>query len=350
MKIAKDKKLLSRGLTHFSKRSKNKFLSKALGIGGTVAGALGFERAMVSRPPNQSRGGRRRASPAGVSATSGVSTVGAGNAPVAFARTDELRSAVRFLPGDTEDSVMIHAVEQFTQAACLNLNPNPNVGSYKVSPTNPDLFPWLSAIARQYQRYRLKFLRLHFQHYSATDVQSEVMLQYYPDPDKDLTGITAQELKECSNFMTGAGYEDFCHTADLTGLDPSKWYDSTNESTLDDEQEFAGKIAYITMNPSNGSALNTVFTVGNIWIEALFHLKGRQNPIEVAAVPFLMKAVRSKDSQERRLALCLRVCKKLIEDTERKRTPKAAIDPLDELEKMFPALTLGKEKSTYPIR
>lgn len=348
---AKEKRLLSKGLNHFSKRAKNKFLSKALGIGGTVAGALGFERAMVSRAPrpNQNRGGRRRAPRAGVSATTGATTVGAGNAPVAFARTDDLKASVRMIPADTDDSIYIHAVEQAKNVGCVSGTSSNQQVDEKISPTNDALFPWLSTIAKQYERYRLKFLRLHFQHYAPTNVQAEIMMQYYPDPDKAVTGLTPTQLKECSNFMTGACYEDFAHTADLSGLDPNKWYDTTADALLDDEQEFAGKCSVYGLNMDNGTA-SGVFFVGNFWIEAVFHLKGRQNAPVAAIASSLEKALYARDEKERRLAICLRICKKVIDDIDQRRNEVHKKDPLEELEKKFPALTLAPAASLFPTR
>lgn len=349
--VARDKRLLSQGLNHLSRRSKNKALSKLFGIGGGIAGALGFANPVQGGPrrprPQVPRRGRRRITNAMAQANGGSSTAGAANAPVAFARTDRLRAKMQFGPGDTDDAILVHACEQ-VQAVGYNPAFNPNFDvSQPVSPTNATLFPWLSVIAAQWERYKLKKLRLHYQHYAPTNVQAEIMTQYFPNPDKDPTTLTAQELKECSNFMTGACYEDFVQEVDLSAIDPSEWYD-TGAAVSDSTNEYCGRVGVYGMNGVGAAgAVNT----GNFWIEAVFELKGRQTSALAAAMADFRKALRSKADPARRLAVMAAICQKLIQKADDARVVKPRQDPFLALEedlqvRPIPVSTLGLKFQT----
>lgn len=360
VQAAQQGKWASRGLAALSGRTRNRALRGLLSGGSKVASALGFDQALgtglppyVGMPPPRPGGRRRRnrrrrnrrttsaprASNAGVSVTSGASTVGAGNAPVAFARTDQLAPMFRAAPSDSADGMIVHAVEYVTQptfAATAGQFGTPLFT--KVGPQSTTLFPWLSSMAPLFQRYRMKFLRLHFQHFAATSAQGQLLLQFYPDPSYNngvSTGLTQAIVSELGNFMTGACYEDWCHTADLSGIDKSQWFDCQVSPPTDDvNSNYCGIIGVHTMN----SGVASQPPPGNFWVEAVFEFKGRSMSSVTVGLNQLRSAITSRLPAERKLRLSAKLLTSMVEEYEanlRARKDARSADPVLELEQKF---------------
>jgi len=284
LKAARQNKWASRGLQNLSQRSKNRFVKGLLSGGANAARFFGFKQAISDgavRKMKLGRGAGKRAraknARAAISLSSGATTVGAGDAPVAFARTDDLRPSFRAYPSQEKDGLIVHSVDfvgslgtsSATAGAWLGLT------SLQVSPSNATLHPWLSAIAPNFQRYKLKFLKIHYQHFVGTAVAGQVTLQYSPDPilnTSNLGGLTQTQSQNSGNYMTGALYEDFAHQCDLSGLDPGNWYDTeTSLGSADANANYSGQLAWFTANAAASQA-----STGNIFVEAVYELHERK--------------------------------------------------------------------------
>lgn len=296
LNMARQGKWASRGLSHLSGKTKNRFLKGLLGGGSKVAAALGFGRAMG----DQAKGGRRRAPPPPTgrvrfpTVTSGGNTAGAANAPVAFGRTQQLRPLFRAYPSQSGDGMIVHSVDFLGQVGPFNAT----AGTFQsnllgqISPAASGTFNWLSGMADLFGRYKMKLFRLHYEHYCATSIQGQIVLQYWPDANFNggvMTGVTQQVSQECSNYMTGAVYEDFSHTADLSGLDKGQWYNTETTLGADSPNEnYAGLFSVFTTN-GVGAQVST----GNIWVEGVFEFHERKTSTVTSGVAELKQILRT---------------------------------------------------------
>lgn len=321
--FAKQHRLASKGLKHLSNAVSNKTLKKILGGGSKMAAAIGFGRAMGTsgRSPYKEGMSRKhakkyRASRAGVGAASGANTVGAGNAPVQFARTDQLKPYFRMTQGDCEDSVIVHTVDYVGQTgnsaaagawSCIQ--------TLQLSPSSAVLHPWLSGIAPLFQRYKLKFLRLHYQHFTGTATPGLLVLQYFPNAETNsgtLAALTQTQSQNSSNFMTGALYEDFFHTADLHGIDPTQWYDTqlTQPAGGDLNSNFAGLIGVFTA--STTATTNT----GNFWVEAVYELSQRKLSSINVGLSQVRRLLEARIEKAQKLEYMTLACAQMIRSRE----------------------------------
>lgn len=362
MQTVKDNKLISRGLNALGRRAKNRLLRRALTGAGKIASNLGFDAAIGTTQTNQStsrrnpkrrRGGRRRAKTAGVVSVSGATTVGAGNAPVAFARTLDLKPFFGAYPVANGDGMMVHVVEAVGQVNWAGAGNTFGVPFFsKLGPQNSGLFPWLSTFAPLFARYKLKFLRLHYQHFTGTSTPGQVMLQYFPDPswnDSVATGLTYTIVTQAGNFMTGAAYEDFFHTADLSAVDPDAWLDTQSTTPSDDvNPNYAGLVGVYTLNGAPAQP-NT----GNFWIEAVFEFNGRSSSSVTVGISQINAVIRSKIDRERKQRLAFALVTQVLDDLEAVEKRKKAA-PVDEfivsLEKKLPVPARPSDEETAPTR
>lgn len=213
------------------------------------------------------------------------------------------------------------------------------VGTYQISPANTSTHPWLAAIALNFERYKLKFLRLHYQHFIGTSQQGQLVLQYVPNPDFNsgtFVGITQAQSQNMSNYMSGALYEDFFHTCDLHGLDPDQWYNCslTQPGSDSPSSNIAGMAMVATAN-TGGDIGNT----GNMWIEAVYEFSGRKlNTVTVG----LSKAniiIHSKLERDQKLALLSRLSTQLLDAYEEAEAAKVR-EKVDELTAIMKELKL----------
>lgn len=340
-------KAISRGAKYLAPKM-GKFAPAVRTI-GDIAGALGFSKAIVNqnqKRKNRRKLGRRKSKKLGlVTIPDSRNTAGAANAPVAFARTEELRPYFAAYPADSEDGLLVHTVDFYGQTGTSSATASAwtvNTSQY-VSPSNSTLFPWLSSLGSLFQRYKLKMLRLHYEHFCPTSVQGQIVLQYFPDPDfngASLATLTQAQSQNCGNYMTGACYEDFCHEADLDGLDKSQWYNTQFTVTGDNDANFAGRAAVFQVNfPSSTPS------TGNIWIETVMELNGRKSNAVTVGLSKFRSVMDSPAEKETKLRVGKAIVEKIVEDEEaRKAKPiaKAGEEFLKDIIEEY--LPLDKEK------
>lgn len=234
--------------------------------------------------------------------------------------------------GDCEDSVLVHTVDFVSAVGASSAGAFAFVSSFQLSPGNTTLHPWLSAIAAQFQRYKLKFLRLHYQHFVGTTAAGQLVIQFTPDPllnNGSFATVTQAQSLNMSNFMSGALYEDFYHTADLHGLDAGDWYNTeVSLGTGGAEDNYSGMIGIASAN-TGGATPNT----GNFWIEAVYEFNSRKmSTITIGlteAKTILTSRLDRRQKQEYLAIIFARLCDEQ-EEAERKRKV-AQADPVTAL-------------------
>lgn len=282
---ARSRKALS-GLLNKWAGSRKTGWGKFFGGAGDIAGALGFKRALKGGQPRKRSGKKKNSTPRKTriqgplnrGKTSIESDVGAGDAPVAFARTKDLRPFFRAYPSREKDGLIVHSVDYVAQTGTWSTT----AGAWQsqlsqfVMPGNTTLHPWLSGIAPLFQRYKLKKLVLHYQHFVSTAVAGEIVLQFSADPEinnNQMGNLTQTQSQNMSNYMVGSCYEDFSHNCDLTGVDRARWFDT--ETTLisggDPNDNYAGAVAVFS---ANGVASQP--STGNIFIESVYEFQDRK--------------------------------------------------------------------------
>jgi len=288
-------KAISRGAKYLAPRA-GKFRSVVNTV-GDIAGALGFNKQLQDRPiqnKGKRRNSRKRRNKKVIAASSAMNTAGAANAPVAFARTEALRPYFAAYPSETADGMIVHGVDYVGPTITASATAGAltfDLGQY-VSPSNSTLFPWLANLGPMFERYKLKMLRIHYEHYCATNVQGQIILQYFPDPDINgsvLSTLTQAQLQNSGNYMTGACYEDFCHTCDLTGIDKSQWYNTEFTVTGDNDANYCGRVGVWLVNMAASQA-----GTGNIWIESVFEFNTRKVSSITAGLGGIRRIVESK--------------------------------------------------------
>lgn len=323
LNFAKQNKLASRGLQGLAGHVKNRTFKSILRAGAAGARALGFGAAIgtVGSRSRQGRKGKRRARNAGVSAQSGASTVGAGNAPVQFARTDQLKPYFNVKQGDCEDSVIVHSIDLVGSTGQNATGVFSCLTTLNVSPGNATMHPWLATMAALFQRYKLKWLRLHYQHFAGTSVAGNLMLQYVPDADFNggTLAITKTQAMNMSNYMVGALYEDFYHTVDLHGIDKDQWYNTAQvqPGTDDPNSLFAGLIGVY----SSDTAAPQVAT-GNFWVEAVYELNARKLSTITIGFDRFTRILNSKLDRETKLEYLRLAGAAMLRDHEKEQEDK----------------------------
>lgn len=317
-------------------------LLKLLGDG---AGALGFKHAVkggvVRKGKKKAKKGGAGKKKGGKNAkkkavrrgqTKAPNTVFAANAPIAFARTDDLRPSFRTYQSDMKDGTIIHAVDFVGNIGTFAATAGnwSNLQTYYLGPGNTILHPWMSNIAPLFQKYKLRFLRLHYQHYVATTVPGEVVLQFFPDANfnnGNMLGVTQPISQNCSNYTSGSVYEDFCHTADLRGIDPYKWFDTeTSLATAEGEDQiYAGLVALFGVNAASSQA-----STGNFWIETVYEFYERKTSSVTVGLSKARAVINNRNiPAEKKKQWLHRAVDELVAEVERK--PMARVDPIAEM-------------------
>jgi hypothetical protein len=132
-------------------------------------------------------------------------------------------------------------------------------------------------MARLFQRWKPKMLRMHYSHYAPTSVKGQITFHYSPDPTlADDTawniGMAEESVKNSSNFLAGDCYEDFCFQADLSGVDKSKWYNIEIDATPQEPQDsMGGVIGFYTSKFETNS-----YNPGDYYLEGVFEFTERK--------------------------------------------------------------------------
>ena len=313
--MAKKHQIASRGLQFASKKVKNKFLRGLLGGGSKVAGALGFAREVKSRGTGvRSRNSNGKSfKPA---RNQGGQQVLAASAPLAFARTEDLKPLFETRASESQNGMVVHTVDYVGPIGTWNVTAGTwqsNINQLE-SPANPTLHPWLSSIASQFLKYKLKKLRVHYQHFVATTVAGQVVLQYFPDPTYNngtAATVTATQSQNAGNYMSGAAYEDFCLEADLAAIDPSMWYSTPQSvgSSGTADLNFTGIIAAFTANGASSQP-----STGNIWIECVYEFHERKLSTISVGLNELRSVLEADMTDQRRLDLVKMVVASLLSE------------------------------------
>lgn len=261
--------------------------------GGDLANLFGLAHAMNGprRKPKAKKGKPKRSGPGknakkkaarrALGPAYAGNTAGAGSAPLNFARTRQLKPFFRMLPSDRPEGCIVHTVDFVGALGSYN---GTTAGAWQgqslfpltVTAGSPWLHPWLSNIAKQFMKWRIRMFKIHYEHFCAATTAGQVVLQFFPDPEYNngaTNTLTQAQSQNAGNYMSGACDEDFSLTADLSAVDTKRW--RVTESTLatndDVDDHDAGVICVYTAN----GALSQPST-GNLWVEAVYELNGRK--------------------------------------------------------------------------
>jgi len=281
------------------------------------------------------------------------------NAPVAFARKFQRVPGVSL--GVTKDPnvIKVESVDYLGKVTCgaantfavQGLTVDPNVAS----------LPWAQSIAKDYEKFKLLKLTIHYVHFSSTATVGKVLITWSADPDAT-TPAQSSDMVPMNSCVTGACYEDFGYTADPSQF--QKDWLLMKSAAAEDDTTFCGKIFYATDN-------NPVATTdwGDIYIEAQWMMTGRKSPAlsEVPAtfLPAVHKAVKIVDAAERKRQLLLAIF--LVEQfvakrlEERRKAEEAKLlllkeaeeESLEAIERWMPGLSIvcaQKPASQPPLK
>jgi hypothetical protein len=300
---AKEHQILSKTLSGLAKGRKAGLLKSLLGGAGNVAKAFGFanqaqytRKGGKSKKKNRGSGGGGRGP--GAALPGGV-TVQAGNAPIQFARTDEITNFFRTYP--TKNGCMVHAAVQVAQVPTRwdTAGGAFTVSTYEVVNPAKTSYPWLSTFAALWKKHRVKNLRIHFQHYASTEAQGEVVIKYTPDPDDAISAQVEEQVCNGSNFLRGALYEDFMMECDLSGASKIP-LDTDYTDNMDQNETALGQWAVYGNHYINPPAGVTSVLPGNIYIEMVIEFNDRFVPAaDLALVRAVMRS--QKHTREEKL-------------------------------------------------
>jgi hypothetical protein len=332
---AKDHKVFSKALANMASGRKKGLLKSLLGGASKVAGAFGFANQAQyvrtggkGKKANRGSGGGGRGP--GSNLPGGV-TVQAGNAPIQFARTDEITNFFRFYP--TKNGCMVHAAVQVLQIA---QRWDTEAGGFLaaqnllINPALPD-YPWLSTFSALWKKFRVKNLRLHYQHFASTEVPGELIMKYTPDPDDVLLGQPEDQVCNGSNFQRGALYEDFMMECDVSGATKVPLDTDFTDSTDKNDTCF-GQIAFFG-NHFTGPTVVTDATStlpGNLYVEMIVEYNDRFVPAaDLALVRAVMRS--QVHSREQKLEALGVLADREEEAMRRKKAEVKRVDPVSEL-------------------
>lgn len=207
------------------------------------------------------------------------------SAPVAFPRRpDGVRGR---LLGITRDGHELHHVHDmmFTTLTTAGTANTFNISAEDIIPAAALTFPNMASRFQSYERYKVRRLRVHFEHVQGTGAVAVVGLGWQPDPDKALPTGASQAAAQ-KNIVEGACYEDFSldvDPADLASVCGAGLYNDATSVTADDKFNVCGAFfVYTDLN----SATSQV--VGRIWIEAVVELWDQRAP--TAGTGILLRA------------------------------------------------------------
>jgi hypothetical protein len=290
---ARNRKLVSGGLNALGKKTNNKVLKTLLGGGASVAKIFGLnQQAKYSQGGNVAGRRRRQRKSRGTQLPSGI-TVTAGNAPIDLARSKDIGPFFKITPSRAQNGCVVHCAVQVVPDPPSVTGPGfQNVAAFNLSPANPGL-PWISDFADLFQKYKVKELVLHYQHYESTVQPGEVLMKYSPDADDNMVSENESEVANGSNFIRGAVYEDFSLKADLSGMIKNPL--DTDYLDNDEDEAFAGTIGYFINHyvPSGGWTDPPVpmNPPGNFYIEMVVEFFDRKMASDDAFSPNRVRKV-----------------------------------------------------------
>lgn len=319
----KNSKAISKGLNFFSENTSGPF-SLLSSAASSIASSLGF-----STPEGNSSGGSVVAAPA----------------PIQFPRIMDYKSG---LTSHTQDGHTIIRTMELVAAQLAALPDNPggfgpagavefafttgvSLGSV-AAPLQPSMygnyfqnnppttgnlymFPLLGPTAQQYLQYKLRGLRLHYEHFCPTTVTGSVYLMWSPDcmfgessyvdPWASATfagsafgiptvaSLTESQVANSQYVMQSAVYEDSFLECDLSGIDMNKWMSNAPWQPLavtgtintgpistfvpmfgaDPRTNFIGQFGvFFSDIPESATAV----PFGKLWVEAIWELNSYQ--------------------------------------------------------------------------
>jgi hypothetical protein len=194
-----------------------------------------------------------------------------------------------------------------------------------VNPSNPN-YPWLNTFASLWQKWQLRNLRIHYQHYESTVVAGEVLLKYSPDPDDNLAALTEEQVGNSSNMVRGGVYEDFMLECDISGVPKIPMDTDFGETNEDDAQ--AGRFAVFSnhwsppVDDEDPPEFIPSPLPGNIYLEFLIDFVEREIPEAAANPARLHRVIRSKKlTRDEKIEIFTL----LVDEVEKKlRAPQAA--------------------------
>jgi hypothetical protein len=334
---AKEHKVLSKMLAQMAGGRKKGLLKSILGGAGKFAGAFGFaNQAQYLQKGGRGKKAARGSGGGGRGGGGGGITVMAGNAPIQFARTDEIANFFRMQ--STKNGCVVHAAVQVSQNSYQWGTEGSIQGAFHVAVgeyVNPAkaTYPWLSTFAALWKKFRVKNLRLHYQHYESTQVPGEVILKYTPDPDDALQGQEEAQICNGSNFVRGAIYEDFMLECDLSGA-PKVPLDTDYTSSTDANDNALGQWSvfgnhFIDPNSTTEAATSTL--PGNFYVEFVIEFNDRFVPAaDLGLVRAVMKS--SRHTREEKMAALGEL---LDREEEATRRAKEAVKPLDVVDELI---------------
>jgi hypothetical protein len=276
-------------------------------------------------------------------------TAGAANAPISFARTEDLRPYFATYPSAEGDGSIVHSVDFIGPIGAFSATggawqQQASPVSFQVSPGSPG-FVWLSNYAQLFQKYKLKKLVLWYEHYVSTAVAGQVVLQFIADPTfNSNAALTQAQSQNASNYTSGACYEDFCHDCTLSGIDRGKWFNTETAvgtgTSIDDN--YVGLIYTFTAN----GAVSQVST-GNLWVEAVWEFNGRKTPSVTVGLSQARTLLMSEALTRAQKELgCRKILTRILDEQERDaREAKEQEDPGERLYK-----ELGLEDVTSSVK
>jgi len=271
-----------------------------LGFRATTVGGKGGKR-KVKRALGRKGGrqGKRKGGRKGVSLDMGGQVVESANAPVAFARTGQIKTALKTFKGEALDGLGIHTVElpvvggtgddanlvKMGASGAFELNQQ-----YQLNPISSTTFPQMAPVANLYKKFKLKQLKVHYVHTCPTAQAGRVVIGFSPDPD--FTPPTScTEIIRLSNSASGAAYEDFSLSCNLDGIQKDWQYCSNESDDADVRLEQPGVIFVA----SDGNNSDAAADVGNLYIEAAFEFVDREDlGLLASSIVYLMRRLRCK--------------------------------------------------------
>jgi len=204
-------------------------------------------------------------------AASGVSRAGGSivttqSAPVAFPRRPASVGTTRSTNPDGSTRIHVHdlveAVQTGPTASTFNVLLNSGILA-----TSTTAFPNTWNEFQNFDRWKLRALRLHYDHFAPTSTQASVGLLWVPDAATANPASTSV-ASAYKNVEVGACYEDFCMEVDPKDLERSaaEWYynDSTAASGVDTRFNEVGTMIIFTDNN-----VPTSTRIGLLYIEAI---------------------------------------------------------------------------------
>jgi len=251
------------------------------------------------------------------SAKSGISITGdaggivqSANAPVAFARNEDMKPFSKILKA-TADGLVVHTVDYIGPCGTPAGNGFATMQTIAMNPLLSGL-GFTSKFAGEWSKYKLKALKLHYVHFAPTSAQSKIMMTWMPDP-LAIVPTTSATMVPLNGCMVGACYEDFSYTADIKE-DQSDWL--FVGSTVASRTNTSG-YAIVACDLTTAASQNV--SVGDLYIESVWEFVSRTVTTNAPIARLIGRVLdEEKDPQQRRVSTfkLLANALKAIEDEE----------------------------------